>query len=41
VDIPTPYSKERAEKFLKSFDQTAKDIEEYYNTYLKYFGEKK
>jgi len=40
IDIPTPYSKERAEKFLKSFDKTAKDIEEYYSVYQKYFGKK-
>ncbi len=38
--ISTPYSKERAEKFLKSFDKTAKDIEEYYSVYQKYFGKK-
>lgn len=35
--IPTPYSKERAEKFLVSFDKTAKEIEAYWKTYLKYF----
>jgi len=35
--IPTPYSKERAEKFLESFDETAKKIEEYYKIYKKYF----
>jgi len=36
--IPTPYSKERAEDFLKSFDKTAKKIEEYHKVYKKYFG---
>jgi len=36
--IPTPYSKERAENFLKSFDKTAKKIEEYHKVYKKYFG---
>lgn len=38
IDIPTPYSKERAEKFLESFDKTAKEIENYYKVYLKYFA---
>ena len=37
IDIPTPYSEERAKKFLESFDKTAKEIEEYYKVYLKYF----
>jgi len=36
--IPTPYSKKRAETFLKSFDKTAKNIEEYYKVYKKFFG---
>lgn len=36
--IPTPYSKKRAEAFLKSFDKTAKKIEEYHKVYKKYFG---
>lgn len=36
--IPTPYSKKRAEAFLKSFDKTAKKIEEYHKIYKKYFG---
>jgi len=35
--IPTPYSKERAEKFLLEVDEVAKEIEDYYKTYLKYF----
>ncbi len=35
--IPTPYSKERAEKFLAGFDKAAKEIEQYYTTYKKYF----
>ena len=35
--IPTPYSKKRAEGFLKKFDATAKKIEEYYKTYKKIF----
>lgn len=35
--IPTPYSKKRAEDFLKSFDKTAKKIEEYHKVYKKYF----
>lgn len=37
LDIPTPYSKERAESFLESFDKVAKEIEQYYKTYLKFF----
>lgn len=36
--ISTPYSKKRAEAFLKSFDKTAKEIETYYITYKKFFG---
>jgi hypothetical protein len=36
--IPTPYSKKRAETFLKSFDKTAKKIEEYHKVYKKFFG---
>jgi hypothetical protein len=36
--IPTPYSKERAEKFLLQVDETAKKIEEYWKIYLKTFG---
>ena len=35
--IPTPFSKKRAEVFLKSFDKTAKKIEEYHKVYKKYF----
>jgi len=35
--IPTPYSTERAELFLKDFDKTAAEIEKYYLVYLKYF----
>lgn len=37
-NIPTPYSKKRAEDFLKSFDKTAKKIEEYHKVYKKYFA---
>lgn len=36
--IPTPYCRERAEKFLEKVDLVAKQIEEYYKTYLKIFG---
>lgn len=36
--ISTPYSKKRAEDFLKSFDKTAKKIEEYHKVYKKFFG---
>lgn len=36
--IPTPYSTERAEKFLAGFDKTAKEISEYWKIYQKYFG---
>ena len=36
--IDTPYSVERAEKFLKKMDETALKIEEYYKTYKKYFS---
>lgn len=35
--ISTPYSKERAEKFLKKFDEVAKEIESYYKVYVDYF----
>lgn len=35
--IPTPYSKERAEEFLKKFDKVAMQIEEYHKVYKKYF----
>ncbi len=35
--IPTPYSTERAEKFLAKFDKTAKEIEAYWKVYQKYF----
>ena len=35
--IDTPYSVERAEKFLNKFDRVAEEIAEYYSTYLKYF----
>lgn len=38
-DIETPYSKARADKFLKKCDKTVKDISEYYKVYLKYFAE--
>lgn len=38
ADIPTPYSKERAEAFLKKFDKVAKQIEEYHKVYKKYFA---
>jgi hypothetical protein len=37
ADIPTPYSTERAEEFLKKFDKVAMQIEEYYKTYKKIF----
>lgn len=35
--IPTPYSTEKAEKFLKDFDKTTKEINEAYIIYNKYF----
>ena len=38
ADIPTPYSKERAEEFLKKFDKVAMQIEEYHKVYKKYFA---
>lgn len=38
--IDTPYSLDRAEKFLKKFDDVAEQISEYYSTYLKYFSPK-
>lgn len=38
VIIPTPYSKERAEKFKKEMVETVKKISEEYKVYLKYFG---
>ena len=38
ADIPTPYSKERAEAFLKKFDKVAMQIEEYHKVYKKYFA---
>jgi hypothetical protein len=36
--IDTPYSRERAEKFLLKVDETAKKIEEYYKLYQKIFA---
>lgn len=36
--IPTPYSRERAEKFLKEFDEVALEIKEYWKFYNKFFG---
>ena len=36
--IPTPYSRERAEKFLKELEKTAKKIEEYWKLYQKIFA---
>lgn len=36
--INTPYSRERAEKFLLKVDETAKTIEEYFKVYQKYFS---
>jgi len=38
--IPTPYSKERAEKALKDLREVAEKISEDYKIYLKYFGSK-
>jgi hypothetical protein len=38
VNIPTPYSKERAEKVLNSMREVAHQISEDYKIYLKYFG---
>jgi hypothetical protein len=38
ADIPTPYSTERAEEFLKKFDKVAMQIEEYHKVYKKYFA---
>ena len=37
ADIPTPYSKERAEEFLQKFDKVAMQIEEYHKVYKKFF----
>lgn len=39
--IPTPYSKERAEKFLTKFDTVAEEIAEYWKIYQKFFGDLK
>lgn len=39
--IETPYSRERAEKFLIKVDETAKKIEEYFTVYNKIFAENK
>lgn len=36
--IPTPYSKERANKVLEDITKVAKQISEEYKIYLKYFG---
>lgn len=36
--IPTPYSRDRAEKFIQKMDETAKEIEKYYSIYKKYFS---
>lgn len=35
--VPTPYTRERAEKFLEKFDKTAIEIEEYWRVFNKYF----
>jgi hypothetical protein len=35
IDIPTPYSRERAEKFLLEVDRTAKEISDMYKVFLK------
>lgn len=37
MEIPTPYSKERAEKFLTKMDETVAEISKYYQTYLRLF----
>ena len=39
--IDTPYSMERAEKFLKKFDLVAEQIAEYFSVYNNIFAEKK
>ena len=36
--IQTPYSRERAEKFLEKFDNVTKEIAEYWKVYNKIFG---
>jgi len=36
-EIPTPYSKERAEKFLSEVDKTVMEISKYYKVYKKLF----
>lgn len=36
-DIPTKYSKERAEKFLEKMDETVLEISKYYQAYLRLF----
>lgn len=36
-EIPTPYTEERAEEFLKIMDETAVEISNYYQTYLTLF----
>lgn len=38
-DIPTPYSKERAEKVLEKIKKAAYEISDLYAVYNKYFGE--
>ena len=40
IYIPTPYSKERAEKVLNSMREVAKQISDDYKIYLKYFSPK-
>jgi len=35
-EIPTPYSRERAEAFLEKVDKTAKEISDLYKIFLKY-----
>lgn len=35
--IKTPYSRERAERFLKKMDKTVEEISDYYKFYTKYF----
>lgn len=38
-EIPTPYSKERAEEFLQKMDETVLEISKFYKTYKRLFEE--
>lgn len=38
IPVPTPYSEERAEAFIKELDKVTEDISNHYQCYLRFFG---